>query len=113
MSSSVFKMHEMDNDLVEELLTHILPKSWHGKLDRMEAEKLLEEKKIGTYLFRLDPLGIIYMSGVNSHGHFEHSRIEKHDTMWLGVQGEPYLRKNVNELPHLCLHLEADECTPL
>lgn len=114
MSSSAFNFDELPKDeLIQDLLANIDPASWYGEMSGESSERLLQGKKVGTYLFRLDPLGTVFLSGINVDGSVEHSIILKNDSMWLGIDAEPYLRDSVNTLIHLCLHCKEEECVPL
>ncbi len=98
---------------VERTLEKILGQSWYGLMESAEAEELLQGQKNGTYLFRIDEIGDIFLSGVNNVNTVQHAKIENRRSIWWAFNGNDYKSNVLHELIPLSLHCEKGECSPL
>jgi hypothetical protein len=84
----------------------------YNKLDQKDAEILLLDAQPGTYLFRIDSLRNLYLTGIGHDG-IHHARIEKQHKMWWGRNADDHAHEELQELIALCLGYRVDKCHPL
>lgn len=106
--------------ILEDIVLH---PSWHGEIRGLDAEKLLRGSKPYLYLIRAGEKGTqnetnFYVSFVLPDLSVRHQPVVITLTPegWYYencVVGGPYLDATIDDVLHLIMHCNKDECTPL
>lgn len=96
----------------EAIIEHIQKEfrcDWHGLISEEKADERLKNQKRGSYLFRMDPNGFVYLSGVNAEGEIHHAKIKRIFTMWFGLNAGNYSAMKLGTLIARFLHCEESK----
>lgn len=100
--------------ICNETLEHLnILDAYYGQMSTQHAEKILNGKKIGTYFFREESDGTLFLSGINQDKEVQHSEIQKKEKTWYGFNGGNHKAADAFALVALCLHCKEHDCISL
>ena len=91
----------------------LLQGCWYGTMPSEEAEKMLKGKKRGTFFFREELSGDLYLSGINHDNEIQHTRFRKNLLSWTWINGGEHECSSIQELIAACLHCDENAIYPL